>query len=84
MFFKKDAQQKQTKSRQVTRPKSQQKFKQSRKKIHYSTVPTHVLVEEDLEDPQPSKSRGQYKRNTSRHPQKKSTVSKKFKNMKFM
>ena len=85
MFFKKDAQQKQTESRQVTRPKSQQKFKQSRKKIHYSIVPTHVLVEEDLEDPQPSTSRGRYKRIASRHPEKKkSTVSIKFKNMKFM
>ena len=45
MFFKKDAQkdaqQKQTKSRQETRPKSQQKFKHL-KKLHYSTVRTHV------------------------------------------
>ena len=56
MFFKKDAQQKKTKSRQETRPKSQQKFKHFKKKIHYSTVRTHVLVE-DLEDPQPSTSR---------------------------
>ena len=74
MFFKKDAQkdaqQKQTKSRQETRPKSPQKFKQSRKKIHYSTVRTHVLVEEDLEDPQASTSRGRYKRIASRHPEK--------------
>ena len=60
MLFKKDAQndaqQKQTKSRQETRLKSQQKFKHFKKKIYYSTVRTHVLVE-DLEDPQPSTSR---------------------------
>ena len=54
------------------------------KNLYYSTVRTHVLVEEDLEDPQASTSRGRYKRIASRHPEKKSTVSMKFKNMKFM
>ena len=52
----------------------QQKFKQSRKKIHYSTVRTHVLVEEDLEDPQPSTSRG-LKKDAQKDAQQKQTKS---------
>ncbi|KAK2713798.1 hypothetical protein QYM36_009622 [Artemia franciscana] len=64
MIFKTNIQHKQ-------RPKSQQRSKHSRRKIHYSPVRTHVLVEEDIEDPQLSTSRGRHRRIASRQPEKK-------------